>query len=281
VFDEQLERTGAGYFDYYLLHSMEHNNTPVYEEYDCYNFALELKEKGLVKHVGFSFHDTPELLDEYLTKYPEMEFVQLQINYLDWENENVQSRRCYEVAVKHNMPVIVMEPVKGGTLAELPEVAEKVLKEMDDSVSIASWAMRFCGSLENVKMILSGMSNMHQMKDNLKTMVDFKPLSKAEEEGVWKAAEAYFSIPTVQCTACRYCVAGCPSNILIPDMIKALNTQKLYGKNKRAVDLHDKFATEGALASTCVECGQCEGVCPQHLNIIEILKDITDIFEEK
>ena len=279
IFEEQLERTGAGYFDYYLLHSIEKNHAPVYEKYDCYKWALEKKAQGLIKHVGFSFHEKADFLEEILEKYPEMEFVQLQINYLDWGNDNVQSRACYEVAVKHNIPVIVMEPVKGGTLAELPEIAEAVLKDMDDSVSIASWAMRFCGSLDNVKMILSGMSNMEQVKDNLKTMVDFKPLSKEESDGIWKTAETYFSIPTVQCTACKYCVPGCPANIQIPDMIKALNTSKLYGKNQRAVEMHDKFAGEGALASTCVECGQCEGVCPQHLNIIEILKEIAEVFE--
>jgi len=280
IFNEQLERTGAGYFDYYLLHSMEHNNTPVYEEYDCYNFALELKAKGLVKHVGFSFHDTAEVLDEYLTKYPEMEFVQLQINYLDWESNDVQSRACYEVAVKHNIPVIVMEPVKGGTLAQLPEKAVAILKEKKEDVSVASWAMRFCGTLDNVKVILSGMSNMEQIEDNLKTMVGFEPLSEEEKEAVTAATGAYLSIPTVQCTSCRYCEPGCPVSIKIPDMIRSLNNTKLYGMNDQAVTLHDKFAKEGNLASACVECGQCEGVCPQHLNIMEIMKEISEVFGE-
>lgn len=281
IFNEQLERTGAGYFDYYLLHAIEKKHAVVYDKYDCYKWALEKKAQGLIKHVGFSFHDDAEFLDEILTKYPEMEFVQLQINYLDWEDSHVQSRACYEVSVKHNIPVIVMEPVKGGTLAQLPEKAAAILKTKNADVSMASWAMRFCGTLDNVKMILSGMSNMEQVEDNLKTMVDFKPLSEEEKEAVSAATEAYLSYPTVQCTTCRYCEPGCPVTIKIPDMIRSLNTTKLYGVNEQAVTMHDNFAKEGNLASACVECGQCESVCPQHLNIMEILKEISDVFEEK
>ena len=280
IFDEQLERTGAGYFDYYLLHSVEKAHLPVYEKYDCFNWILEMKEKGLIKHAGFSFHDTPEMLDEILTKYPKMEFVQLQINYLDWENNIVQSRECYEVALKHNVPVIVMEPVKGGTLAQLPEKAGNMLKEANGEVSEASWAMRFCASLDNVKVVLSGMSNMDQMEDNLNTMVDFKALSEDEGAVVKAVADEMLSMPIVQCTGCRYCVPGCPEGILIPDLIRCLNNTRLYGENPNAKNFHKRYTEEGGKASACIECGQCEGVCPQHLKIVEIVKEVAETFEK-
>ena len=279
IFEEQLERTGAGYFDYYLLHSIEKAHLPVYEKYDCFNWILEMKEKGLIKHAGFSFHDTPELLDEILTKYPKMEFVQLQINYLDWENNIVQSRACYEVAVKHNVPVIIMEPVKGGALAKLPEEAGKILKEANADVSEASWAMRFCASLDKVEVVLSGMSDMSQMDDNLKTMVDFRPLSCEENKVVKSVADLMLSMPIVQCTGCRYCVAGCPVGILIPDLIRCLNNTRLYGENPNAKNFYNRFTTEGGKASACLECGQCDGVCPQHLKVAEIIKEIAEVFD--
>ena len=281
VFDEQLERTGAGYFDYYLLHAVSAEKLPAYDKFDCWNWVQEMKKQGLIRHFGFSFHDSADVLDKILTDHPEVEFVQLQINYLDWEDGIVQSRKCYEVAVKHGVPVVVMEPVKGGTLAQLPQRASEVLKAADPNVSLASWALRFCGSLENVMMVLSGMSDTAQMEDNLNTMAQLKPLSEGEHKVIEKTVEAFHSVPTVPCTNCRYCVDGCPQSILIPDLIRALNNTKLYGPNDRARDAFKNSTKENGLPSSCVACGQCEGVCPQHLEIIQILKEIAGVFETK
>jgi len=280
VFEEQLRKTGVKYFDYYLLHAVGTSHIPVYDKYDCWNWGLEMKEKGLIRHFGFSFHDTPEVLDELLTRHPYMEFVQLQINYLDWDNALVQSRRCYEVACKHHVPVIIMEPVKGGTLASMPDKALDILKAENPKASAASWALRFCGSLENVMVILSGMSDEPQMADNIKTMADFKPLSEKEQSVLASAKEALVSFNTVPCTGCRYCVEGCPQNILIPDLISCLNTVKVYGKDGTTNDLYKKYAGEGSPASACIQCGQCESVCPQHLNVPEYMEEAAKKFEE-
>ena len=283
VFNAQLENTGAGYFDYYLLHGIEASMLPKYEQFDCFNWLLEKKAQGLVRHVGFSFHDTPELLDEILTKHPQMEFVQLQINYLDWESEWIQSRRCYEVAEKHGKPVIVMEPVKGGTLAKLPEEAEKLFKDHDPDLSIPSWAIRFVASLPNVMVVLSGMSSLEQMENNTGYMQDFKPLTEEEKELCHKAAGIINSQIAIPCTGCSYCTEGCPMHIAIPKYFS------LYNEDMRE-DLEQKgwtvnftnykiVAQDFGLASSCIGCGQCESVCPQHLPIIENLKLVAAHFE--
>ena len=255
-----------------------------YEDLDCFGWLLDKKKEGMVRHAGFSFHDTPELLDEILTNHPDMEFVQLQINYLDWESEWVQSRACYEVAVKHGKPVIVMEPVKGGTLANLPEDAEKLFKDCDPEMSIPSWAIRFAASLENVMVVLSGMSSLEQMDNNTSYMKEFKPLSDDEKDMCFKAAEIINNQIAIPCTACSYCTEGCPMKIAIPKYFS------LYNENMRE-DMAQKgwtvnFTNYGNLvnsgfgkASDCTACGQCEGVCPQHLPIIENLKKVAAHFE--
>ena len=285
IFKEQLEKTGAGYFDYYLLHGIEAGMLGKYEKYDCFNWLLEKKAAGLVRHAGFSFHDTPELLDEILTKHPEMEFVQLQINYLDWESEWVQSRACYEVAEKHKKPVIVMEPVKGGTLARLPEEAAALFREKDPSASVPSWAIRFAASLPNVMLVLSGMSTLGQMEDNISTMKEFVPLTEEETALCHRAAEIVNSRTVVPCTGCSYCTEGCPMKIAIPRYFSLYNEDMREDLKEKGwtinftnyANLTKKFGK----ASDCIGCGQCEEVCPQHLPIIETLKKVAGHYEHK
>ena len=280
VFQEQLEQTGAGYFDYYLLHGIEAGSYPKYEENGCFEWLLDKKAKGLVRHAGFSFHDTPQLLDEILTKHPEMEFVQMQLNYLDWESEWIQSRGVYEMAVKHGKPVVVMEPVKGGTLAKLPTEAEAILKEREPEMSIPSWAIRFAASQESVMMVLSGMSSPEQMKDNLSYMEDFKPLSSDEQqlltERIAGMINAQIAVP---CTGCSYCTDGCPMQIPIPKYFSLYNEDMRENLEEKGWTAnfgnYSKLAAQSAKAGDCIACGQCESVCPQHLPIIEKMKEVS------
>ena len=283
IFSEQLEQTGAGYFDYYLLHGIEAGSYPKYEKFDCFSWLLEKKAQGLVKHAGFSFHDTPELLDLILTRHPEMEFVQMQLNYLDWESEWIQSRAVYETAVRHGKPVIVMEPVKGGTLAKVPPEAEALLKAAAPEMSVPSWAIRFAASQENVMMVLSGMSSVEQMLDNTAYMEDFTPLTDDEIALTHRAAEIINAQIAIPCTGCSYCTEGCPQRIPIPKYFS------LYNEDMRE-DLEEKgwtinftnyanLAASFGKAADCVECGQCEGVCPQHLPIIDLMKKVSAHFD--
>ncbi len=284
IFNEQLKKTGAGYFDYYLLHGIEAEMLPKYEKFDCFNWIMEKKEQGLIKHAGFSFHDSAELLDEILTKHPELEFVQLQINYLDWESEWIQARACHEVAVKHNKPIIVMEPVKGGTLAKVPEAAEKLFAQLDSSMSVPSWAIRFAASLPNVMMVLSGMSNLQQMQDNLSYMEQFVPLTEQEKAVCFQVADLINSQITIPCTGCSYCTEGCPMNIAIPQYFSIYNEDMRERLEEKGWTIN--FSNYGMLsnkfgkASECVECGQCESVCPQHLTIMDYLKDVAEHYEK-
>ena len=284
IFNEQLKKTGAGYFDYYLLHGIEAEMLPKYEKFDCFNWIMEKKEQGLIKHAGFSFHDSAELLDEILTKHPELEFVQLQINYLDWESEWIQARACHEVAVKHNKPIIVMEPVKGGTLAKVPEAAEKLFAQLDSSMSVPSWVIRFAASLPNVMMVLSGMSNLQQMQDNLSYMEQFVPLTEQEKAVCFQVADLINSQITIPCTGCSYCTEGCPMNIAIPQYFSIYNEDMRERLEEKGWTIN--FSNYGMLsnkfgkASECVECGQCESVCPQHLTIMDYLKDVAEHYEK-
>ncbi len=270
-FYTSLERTGAGYFDFYLLHALGERNIDKYNAFHLWDFVKERKEEGLIKHYGFSFHGSPELLDELLTLHPDVEFVQLQINYADWEDEKVQSRRCYEVARKHGKPLTVMEPIKGGKLADpMPEV-KKLFKDYDNDASYASWAVRYVASKEGIITVLSGMSNIEQMEDNLSYMRDFKPLNEEEMKVIEKAQEIFGNDETIKCTACHYCTEGCPMSIPIPDIFRVWNSKVM----DPSLDVKDDYlrVTEGkGQASMCIECGQCEGQCPQKLPIIELLK---------
>lgn len=274
MFYTSLERTGAGYFDYYLLHNVGESRTAYFDKYDIWEFLKERKAEGLIKHLGFSFHDKADVLESVLTAHPDMEFVQLQINYADWDNPSIESRKCYEVARKHGKPVIIMEPVKGGILASPPPSVTKILSDADPSASPASWGIRFAASLEGVITVLSGMSNIEQMADNLSYMKPFRPLSETEQETIKKAQTALDAIPSIPCTACSYCTPGCPKDIAIPGIFKAMNTLLIFD-NLQSARFSYVFATkilEHNPASECIECGQCEEVCPQHIRIIDELK---------
>ena len=279
IFKEQLERCGVEYFDFYLLHAMDKESFDETEAKGGYPFVQKMKEEGKIRHIGFSFHDTAVVLDEILTKHPEMEFVQLQINYYDWESESVQSRKCYEVAVKHKKPVIVMEPVKGGTLANLAPEAAGFLDEMNSKASYASYAIRYAASLENVFMVLSGMSNMEQLQDNTSYMKEFEPLTESEQEGIQKVVEALSKLPTIPCTKCRYCVDGCPKKINIPGLFQAYNNIIQFGDNEVSRRNYTQAIKDHGMASECIGCGKCETSCPQHLEIRKLLKDVTKVFE--
>lgn len=283
VFNEQLKKTGVEYFDYYLIHDTNHEGYEKYKKLDCFNWLREKKEQGLVKKMGMSFHDTAEVLDMILTEQPDVEFVQLQINYADWKSVDVQSRKCYEVCVKHGKPVIVMEPVKGGTLANVPEEAAALFKEYHPEMSIPSWAIRFAASLDNVFMVLSGMSNMEQLLDNTGYMAEFQPLTAEEYEVVDKAVKIIAENITVPCTGCSYCTDGCPANIAIPSYFKMYNEQKKVVRGEgwkpqkeNYLELTETFGK----ASDCLECGQCEHICPQHLPIIKHLKDVAKMWDK-
>ena len=277
--DTSLKRTGAGYFDYYLLHSLQGNNYKRYEKFGLWDFVKEEKEKGRIKHYGFSFHDTPELLDQILTDHPDAEFVQLQINYADWENPAVQSRGVYEVARRHGKPVVIMEPVKGGALAKPPKDVRDIFDAAGGSMSYASWAIRFAASLEGILTVLSGMSNIAQMQDNLSYMRDFRPLTQEEREVVRKAQITYGRSELIPCTACRYCTEGCPQKINIPGIFSAVNLRKGDGQIEGAKEAYEGAVAEGGRASSCIKCTKCEQACPQHIAITKELSAAAEMFE--
>ena len=273
-FDTSLKQTGAGYFDFYLLHNLGESRTKYFDDYEMWSWVQEKKKEGLIRHVGFSFHSTPEELDAILTAHPEMEFVQLQINYADWENPAVQSRRCYETARKHGKPVIIMEPVKGGMLATPPESVVRILQAEEPESSPASWAIRFAAGLEGVITVLSGMSSLEQMQDNLSCMRDFSGLSEREKETLKAAQEELNRIPLIPCTTCNYCAKVCPQDIGISGSFTAMNYLTLYGDKERALG-QENWLVAGhgrKRADQCVKCGKCEEVCPQHISIRENLE---------
>ncbi|MBR2831506.1 MAG: aldo/keto reductase [Oscillospiraceae bacterium] len=279
-FDQSLERTGAGYFDFYLLHNIGEHKTHFFEDFGIWDFVAKKKEEGLIKHFGFSFHSKPEELDEVLTKHPEAEFVQLQINYADWENPAFSARGCYEVARKHNKPIVIMEPVKGGLLANPPERVAEILHAADPAHSAASWAIRFAADLEGVITVLSGMSTLEQMEDNLSYMKDFKRLTPEERETVEKARIALTDIPLIPCTTCNYCAKVCPMDIGISGTFTAMNMLTLYNERREA-EFQANWLVGGhghKHASECIQCGQCEEVCPQHISIRDELQKGAELF---
>ena len=281
IFNEQLRKTGAGYFDYYLLHDMGSDQYQTYQKYDCFTWIQEKKRQGLVKHIGFSCHDNADFLEKALTEHPEFEFVQLQVNYLDWESPAIQSRKCCEVAKKHGKPVIVMEPVKGGTLARVPAQVEQAYKAYHPELSVPSWAIRFAASQEPVELVLSGMSNLEQMQDNLSYMAQFQPLNAQEVQLVEKAVETINSSIAIPCTGCSYCTDGCPQQIAIPRYFSLYNADLQEVEEKGWTpqgEYYDRLILHNGKASDCLECGACESICPQHLPIIDNLKKVAEHF---
>ncbi len=282
IFNEQLTRCGLDYFDFYLLHSVEDGgNGDTYDRLDCWNWALEKKAEGKIRHFGFSFHGSPEYLEKTLDAHPEVEFVQIQLNYADWENPVVRSGQLYGILRRRGIPMVIMEPVKGGTLAKLHPDLEVKFKTLRPDSSIASWALRFVGSLPGVMTILSGMSTPEQMADNVNTFTHFEPLTDAEKAVVEEVRTIMMNVPTIGCTACRYCTDGCPMKISIPDVFRAVNTMRLYNEEFRPKAFYDGLIGQGyGRAADCVACGQCEGVCPQHLSIIELMKEASGLLDK-
>lgn len=278
-FESQLEACGVDYFDFYLMHAQNADNFKKFKACRAYETAFALKAEGRIRHVGLSFHDRAEVLDQILTEYPQIEVVQIQFNYLDYDDIAVQSRKCYEVCRKHGKPVLVMEPVKGGSLVNLPEEAKKVLDDLHGG-SPASYAIRFAAGFPGMMMVLSGMSNMEQMKDNLSYMRDFKPLNEIELAAVKKVQEIFHKMNMIPCTACRYCVEGCPKQISIPDLFAIMNIKQLHHDWNADYYYEEVHTAPGRRASDCLKCGKCEKICPQHLPIRKLLEEVAKEFDK-
>lgn len=277
-FDIQLERTQAQYFDYYLLHALDKEKADTMDKIGGWDFVKDMKAKGFIKHFGFSFHDTADVLEDILSKHPDSEFVQLQINYADWEDEKIQSRLCFEVASKYNIPIIIMEPVKGGGLASLPDAIRQKFLDVAPDASVASWAMRYAASIPQLVTVLSGMSTVAQMEDNIHTIKNFKPITSEENALIAEVVEALNKIETIPCTDCKYCVEDCPQKINIPGIFSAYNSYKTYNNLESAKGHYAWVTGNGGKAGDCIACGLCEGHCPQHIEIIDSLKELSEIF---
>ena len=276
-FEEQLNRCQVSYFDVYLLHWLNSKNYELAEKYHEFEFLQELKTSGRAGKIGFSYHDTADLLDRILTRHPEVDYVQLQINYLDWESEAIQARRCYQTACKHHKKVIVMEPLKGGTLAQIPADAEQLLHTLDPIPSAASYGLRFVQSLPEVEIVLSGMNTMEQMIDN---MQDVEPVSDAEKAVIWKVADLLRHSTAVTCTACGYCLQHCPQDIPIPSYFKLYNEySRNPGDDWKIRPAYQELAANYEYASGCVKCRSCEKNCPQNIPVTHYLEKVAEVFE--
>ncbi len=278
LFQKQLDACGVEYFDFYLMHAQTAALFEKYKNCRAYETAFELKTEGKIRHVGLSFHDSAEVLDKILTEYPALEFVQIQFNYLDFDNPAVQSKAVYDVCIKHNKKVIVMEPVKGGNLVNLPDKAKAIFDELKGG-SYASYALRFAASFPDIFMVLSGMSNMEQMEDNISSFKEFKPLNDTEMDAVKRVSEVFKSMNLIPCTACRYCTDGCPQKISIPDLFAVMNSKQVY-KNWNTNYYYSIHTKDKGKASDCIGCKKCEKICPQHLKIRKLLKAVAKEFEK-
>lgn len=279
LFESELRTCGVEYFDFFLMHAQNRNNFEKYKRCRAYETAFELKREGKVRHVGLSFHDTSDILDKILTEYPELEFVQIQFNYVDYEDASVDSRRCLEVCRKHGKPVIVMEPVKGGSLVNLPKEADEILRSLGGG-SNASYAIRFAASFDGIVMVLSGMGNMDMMKDNLSYMTEFKPLSSEEFSAIEKVCAVFRAQDLIPCTDCKYCTECCPMNIPIPAFFACLNGKRSF-TNWSADQYYSIMTASGAKPTDCIKCGMCEKACPQHLKIRDLLTEVGETFSKK
>ncbi len=284
LFEQQLAACGVEYFDFYLMHAQGHTNYGHYKECRAYETALELKAEGKFRHFGISFHDKPELLEQILTEYPEIEIVQIQFNYVDYDDASVQGRRLYEVCEKFNKPIIVMEPVKGGSLVQLPQDAQAVFDELNrqqgTQYSNAAFALRFALDFPLVRMVISGMSDLPQMEDNIGSMKAFRPLNEAEKTAIATARGIYLGEPMIPCTACRYCVDGCPKKILIPDLFSCMNMKMVFRSWNQNYYYNEVHTKNNGKASDCIKCGKCEQICPQHLPIRTLLENVAAEFEK-
>jgi hypothetical protein len=281
LFESQLAACGVSYFDFYLMHAQSEDHFAYFKKCRAYETALELKEEGKIKHFGISFHDRADVLEKILVEYPQIEVVQIQFNYVDYEDEAVESRKCYEVCKKYGKPVIVMEPVKGGSLVNLPQEARDVFDGVGNGLSYASYAIRFAAGFDQNMMVLSGMSNLEQMQDNLSYMKDFKPLSEREKAAVDQVCGIFRNLGAIPCTACRYCTDGCPKHISIPDLFSCMNAKQIFKDWNQDWYYNEVYTKNAGKASDCIKCGKCEKTCPQHLPIRKLLEDVAGVFEQK
>ena len=279
-FEEQLKICGVDYFDYYLMHAQDRENYKQFTKCRAYEVGKQLKEEGRIKHLGISFHDTADILEMILKEHPEVEIVQIQLNYVDYDSVGVQSKKCYEVCRKYNKPVLIMEPVKGGGLANLPDDAKKIFDKInkDKKLSYASYAVRFAAGFDGVYKVLSGMSNLDQMKDNVSYMKEFVPINKEEQKAIDEVVAILKKLGGIPCTACRYCTEGCPKKISIPDLFSCYNAKK-QSKDWNSSMYYRVHTRANGKASDCIKCGKCEKVCPQHLKIRELLEEVAKTFE--
>ncbi|MGB7969471.1 MAG: aldo/keto reductase [Methanobacterium sp.] len=280
-----LKRIGVDYIDFYMFHNMGERRTKYFDDFGMWDYVQELKEKGLIRHMGFSIHDKADAIDKILTDHPEIEFVQFQLNYADWESSSIEARKCYEVSLKHNTPIVVMEPLKGGVLANPVDSVKRIFKEANPEASVASWGIRYAASLDNIITVLSGMSSIEQVRDNVSYMEHFKPLNEIERTVIEEAQKEFSKIVSIPCTSCEYCLEGCPQKINIPKVLDAYNQKMIHNdllgaqhKYQFAIILDD-LSGSGGKASDCTACGNCEEVCTQHINIIENMKTISDELE--
>ncbi len=282
IFEEQLEKCGVEYFDYYLIHTLHKKYYEIATKFDSFGFLSRLKKEGKIRKMGFSFHDSAEVLEQILREHPEVDFVQIQLNYLDWDHESIQSRACYEVCRRYGKPIVVMEPIKGGTLASVPDRIREKFFALRPHASVASWAIRFAASMEGVFMVLSGMSDMAQLEDNMSYMREFEPMSEAELALLPEAVKAICEDVAVACTGCRYCVEGCPKNIEIPKYFALYNAEKQALNQLFSVQqaYYENYTRLYGKASDCIGCRKCERACPQHIRIVDALRQVAKTFED-